>query len=237
MFKKCSTILSIVFSICLLVGVSAFAEEANEEAAEASPYTQMDNPYIQMESTKINQAETKAYSYIYSGLSVVDQKRLWTDIQYLLEETDIRHITLFINSGGGSAYAGLALAGLIKRAQEEYDFTFEAEASGIIASAAVPVFAVCKIRKAQEGTFFMVHEAAIWKWQGRETSSDIKSQQTMMELLKEQYISMLVDNSNLSYDEWSVKEKETCWFTVKDARAWGLLERDGPKTKKTTGRE
>lgn len=167
-----------------------------------------------------------AYIKIFSGLSVSDVTRLWNDIIYLRDETDRRVVDMFINSPGGDAFSGLALSDLITTAQEKWGFTIRAHASGIIASAAVPVFAVCKKRFAEEGTIFMVHEAALWKWPGRETASDIASQNELMHLLRNRYIGYLVDNSTTSREEWEAMEKKTTWFDVPKARSLGLLERE-----------
>ena len=166
-----------------------------------------------------------AYIKVFSGLSVADVTRLWNDLIYLRDETEIRVVDLFINSPGGDAFSGLALSDLVVRAQKDWGFTIRAHASGIIASAAVPVFAVCAIRTAEPGTIFMVHEAALWKWPGRETASDIASQNELMHLLRDRYLGYLVDNSNLSMEEWRALEKKTTWFTAEKAREFGLIER------------
>jgi ATP-dependent protease ClpP protease subunit len=157
-----------------------------------------------------------AFVKIYAGLSVSDVHRLWNDMMYLKYKTDIKKVILFINSGGGEAFSGLALADIIIRAQAE-GITFEANASGIIASAAVPVFAVCDYRIAAKGTIFMVHEAALWKWPGRETSSDIRAQNELMILLQDRYLGYLVGRSKLSLEKWQMMEKATTWFSAEKA--------------------
>jgi ATP-dependent protease ClpP protease subunit len=157
-----------------------------------------------------------AFVKIYSSLSVSDVTRLWNDMMYLKYKTNIQKVILFINSGGGDAFSGLALADVIMRAQAE-GISFEANASGIIASAAVPVFTVCDYRIAAPGTIFMVHEAALWKWPGRESASDIRSQNELMLLLQDRYLSYLVERSNLSLAEWQKMEKATTWFSAENA--------------------
>lgn len=168
-------------------------------------------------------ANDKAFVKIFSGLSVADVTRLWNDLVYLENNTTIRDVNLFINSPGGDAFSGLALADQIERARRK-GFKITAHASGIIASAAVPVFAVCDVRLAAPGTIFMVHEAALWKWPGRETASDIQSQNDLMILLRDRYIGKLVDNSNLDKDKWEELEKKTTWFSASKALTWGLVD-------------
>ena len=72
----------------------------------------------------------------------------------------------------------------------------------------------------------MVHEAALWKWPGRETASDISSQNDLMKLLRNKYIGILVDNSTTTFEDWATMERKTSWFGVDIARKLGLLERD-----------
>jgi ATP-dependent protease ClpP protease subunit len=168
-------------------------------------------------------SKDKAFIKIFSGLSVADVTRLWNDLVVLENNTKIRDVNLFINSPGGDAFSGLALADQIERARRK-GFKITAHASGIIASAAVPVFAVCDVRLAAPGTIFMVHEAALWKWPGRETASDISSQNELMHLLRDRYIGKLVDNSKLNKSKWEELEKKTTWFSANKALSWGLVD-------------
>lgn len=165
----------------------------------------------------------KMFVKIFSGLSVADVTRMWNDLIYLENETELTDVEMFIDSPGGDAFSGLALADTIEKFQRK-GFRFTAHATGIIASAAVPVFAVCDETRATEATIFMVHEAALWKWPGRETASDIRSQHALMDLLQELYLSKLVANSNLDMTAWQGLEKATSWFSVKKAAEMGILD-------------
>ena len=131
---------------------------------------------------------------------------------------------MFINSPGGDAFSGLALADQIERAQRR-GFRVNAHASGIVASAAVPVLAVCNSRNAAPGTIFMVHEAELWKWPGLETASDISSQNELMGLLRDRYIAKLVTRTNLDKEKWEQLENKTTWFSVEKALEWGLVDK------------
>ena len=161
---------------------------------------------------------------LYSGISVADFVKLSNDLVKIRDFTDYRIVDLNINSPGGSAFDGLSISDLVINAQDNWGFTIRAHASGIIASAAVPIFAVCKERYATSGAIFMVHEAALWKWPGRETASDIKTQNFMMDMLQNKYTSYLVNNSNLSKEKWDSLQKETTWFTAEEAKAFGLVD-------------
>ena len=168
--------------------------------------------------------KNKAFIKIFSGLSISDVTRFWNDLVILENSTNIREINLFINSPGGDAFSGLALADQIERAKRR-GFHITAHASGIIASAAVPVFAVCDVRLAAPGTIFMVHEASLWKWPGRETASDIRSQNELMVLLRERYIGKLANYSKLDKEKWEELENKTTWFSAEKAKKWGLVDK------------
>ncbi|MBN1848840.1 MAG: ATP-dependent Clp protease proteolytic subunit [Deltaproteobacteria bacterium] len=166
----------------------------------------------------------EAFIKIFADLSVGDVSSLWNDISVLKMNTNIRKLNLFINSPGGDAFSGLALADQIERAKRE-GFTVNAHASGIVASAAVPVFAVCNIRNAAPGTIFMVHETSIWKWPGRETASDIRSQHELMGLLRDRYIGKLTSHSKLTKQDWERLEGNTTWFSAEKAVEYGLVDK------------
>jgi ATP-dependent protease ClpP protease subunit len=167
---------------------------------------------------------TRVYMKVFSGISVADYINMYSDLVKIRDYTEIRDVTIMINSPGGSAFDGLSIADLLIRAQDDWGFNISAEASGIVASAAVPIFAVCDNRMASPGTLFMVHETALWKWPGRETASDIHSQSALMKKLQKKYVGYMVANSNLSAKEWGAMEKVTTWFTAEQACEYGLID-------------
>ena len=195
-------------------------EESKEERVNKS--MEVANPEGRLSQLSFI-SKDKAFVKIFSGLSVADVTRLWNDIVVLENNTEIRDVNLFINSPGGDAFSGLALADQIERARRK-GFKITAHASGIIASAAVPVFAVCNVRLAAPGTIFMVHEAALWKWPGRETASDIRSQNELMHLLRDRYIDKLAMYSKLDKTKWELLENKTTWFSAEKAKDWGLVD-------------
>ena len=70
----------------------------------------------------------------------------------------------------------------------------------------------------------MVHETSLWKWPGRETASDIRSQNKLMDLIRDRYIGKLALNSKLDKAEWGELEHKTTWFSAEQAKAWGLVD-------------
>jgi len=182
---------------------------------------------IKDESSQLSNGTTiykdTAYMQIWSTITSVEAVSMWNDIQ-ILKARGIKKIVIYISSGGGSAFAGLGLADQIEIAQRG-GFNVECHASGIIASATVPIFAVCSERYASPGTIFMVHEASMFKYFSNESKSDIRSQNELMELLTDRYMDKLASHSKLTKEEWEAKEKETTWFCVDKAQEWGLVDK------------
>jgi len=163
-----------------------------------------------------------AYMKIWSTITSTDAAYLWNDFT-ILKKRGIKKVIMYISSGGGSAFGGLNMADQLEIAERK-GINIECHAAGIIASATVPIFAVCSQRYAAPGTIFMVHEASLFKFFANETKSDIRSQNELMELLTNRYMDKLAANSNLTREEWIAKEKETTWFCVDTAKKWGLVD-------------
>lgn len=193
------------------------------EAKNDSPMEARDYFYLQPSPMMVlDTNEEIAYITLFSGISTSDHTRMVKDFLFLLHETDCREVHIYINSPGGGAFDGMAIADILIYYGER-DFNITAHGSGIIASAAVPIFASCKHRLAAPGTVFMVHEAALWKWPGRETASDIRSQHDLMKLIEDRYINYLPKTS-ISAKRWSELIKMTTWFNVETAVDWGLVD-------------
>ena len=71
----------------------------------------------------------------------------------------------------------------------------------------------------------MVHESSLWKWPGRETALDIRSQNELMQLVHERYIGKLAVYSKLDNANWEELEYKTTWFSADKAMDWGLVDK------------
>ncbi|MHC4757220.1 MAG: ATP-dependent Clp protease proteolytic subunit [Planctomycetota bacterium] len=193
------------------------------ETGSTSRHMEVNNPYLELSMvTSISESSNIAIMKIFSGLSVSDYTRMLNDFLYLYHETDIRDVHIYISSPGGDAFTGMALSDTIITFQG-LGFRVTGHASGIVASAAVPVFSVCETRLAAPGTLFMVHEAAMYKWPGRETASDIRSQNELMRVLQDRYIGYLPKVA-VSAERWIELIKMTTWFDTGKAMEWGIVQ-------------
>lgn len=165
------------------------------------------------------------YTGLYGTIHIGDVYSLWNDLLYLEKFTEIRKMTLFMFSSGGGSFDGIALSDQLEAAQKR-GFYFTAYGTGIIASAILPVFAVCDLGIATRGTQFLIHEAALLR-EGekiKDKASEIKAQSKVMELIKAEYLRKLTENSNLSEEKWDRMLKDSTWFNANEAKKYGLLD-------------
>lgn len=205
----------------LIVSSLSFAQDSSKD------YEVMKSMSIPYEEGHLSDlsftCEGKAYIKIFLGITTYDAQNFWNDIIVLTQKHKIFDIHIFINSPGGSVTAGLAIADQITKARN-FGCKVTAHASGIVASAAVPIFAACDVRIAGEGTVFMVHEASLWKYLAEEKVKDLRAQVAMMELLEKNYIGKLVRHSKLTYDEWKAMEGQISYFTAEEAKRYGIVD-------------
>jgi len=217
------TLVALLVAVFLSINVSAFAEGDCVCMEDVSKTMVVENPDGQLSHISFISGG-KAFMKIFSSLGVGDVTMIWNDFVVLENTTDIRDVNLYINSPGGDAFSGLALADQIERARLK-GFKITAHASGIVASAAVPIFASCDLRLAAEGTIFMVHEASIFQWGGTSSHSDIKSTNRLMDMLRERYLDKMVKHSKITKDEWAELEGKTTWFSAQDAKEkYGIVD-------------
>ena len=162
-----------------------------------------------------------AHMKIYSSLNLLDELKIYDDLQLLDNMTDIKKLKVFMNSPGGGAYTGFAIADQLKRVAGRFEVSIYA--SGVIASAAVMVFIAVENRFASADTFFMVHEVAS-EPSGTMSASDVKRMNVLFDMLTARYIKNLVNATNKTEEEWSEMMKAETWFSAQEAYDWGLVK-------------
>ena len=162
-----------------------------------------------------------AHMRIYSSLTLGDELKIYDDLQILDDMLSVTRLKVFLNSFGGGAYAGFAIADQLKRVTDR--FWISIHASGVIASAAVMVFIAVEERYAAEDCFFMVHEIAVPGTAGM-SASDVKTMDKLFDKLTDRYVNNLVRESNKTNDEWQEMLKEETWFSAQEALEWELVK-------------
>jgi ATP-dependent protease ClpP protease subunit len=166
--------------------------------------------------------ENTGYVKLYSGLSAYDTSNLWNDLLVFEKVYKVKSVEIYLNSGGGGAFDGLALANEIERFARKTPITIYA--TGIVASAAVPVFAAASKRVVSADTIFMVHHAGSFKFFEVSTEKSVEAERSMFKLLRMKYIAFLEKHSKLNSSEWNLKLDSTTWFDAEQAFKWGLVD-------------
>jgi ATP-dependent protease ClpP protease subunit len=202
--------LAVVFTIIFMLAAPCLGEDVQKtitvknDNAELSDITDI--------------VGNQAIIRIYSALTA-DDAALWNDLM-ILKDRGIIDITFFINSPGGLAFTGFSLAGIISWAQNN-GFKLKAYASGIVASAAVPVFLAFDNREALGNVIFMIHEAST---EMAGSTSQFKATNEMLELIRDQYFQILMDRTNIKdRDQWEKWERDTKWIGLDEAREIGIV--------------
>lgn len=183
----------------------------------------MDIPYLEPEfDSTAKQIGDSVIFPIWSHISGNDTLALFKTIQ-VMKYKKLTKLYIYLNSGGGSAFDGLGICDVILAAQND-GLSVTVEANGLVASAAVPIFAVCQKRISAPGTIFMIHEVSLFKFISDEKKGDLVAQTKMVDLLESRYNQLIADHSKLSVEELKTKCKDTTWFTAKEALEWGLVD-------------
>jgi ATP-dependent protease ClpP protease subunit len=215
------------FAVMLLWGIVllniAQADEVKKPDDPNIIRKTMDIPYLEPEfDATAKQIGDVVYFPIWSYISGNDTLALWKTVQ-VAKHKKLSKLVIYINSGGGSAFDGLGVCDVILAAQKD-GFEVTTEANGLVASAAVPIFAVAQKRISSPGTIFMIHEASLFKFISDEKKSDLVAQTKMIELLEGRYNQLISSRSKLTIEELKAKCKETTWFTAEQAKEWGLVD-------------
>ena len=163
-----------------------------------------------------------AHCPLWGTIMGYEAKDYWADFA-ILRSRGINHVDMYINSGGGSAFAGMSIADTIRMAQVD-GMEVDTFASGLVASAAVPIFLAGGQRTASINAMFMIHRGKLFKMYASETIEDLDAQREMMQLCEEQYISFLVQKTNLTADDIESKLDKTTWFSAEQAMEWGFTD-------------
>jgi len=194
------------------------AEEGKDELKEIP-----DGLGIPKYSNYVTLIDGVCYYDIWGNLSIFDSSCFVKDI-ILLNSRGIKKMLIYLNSGGGSGFAGLDYADAINEAIDKYGFDITIRASGIVASAAIPIFASANRRICTANTLFMIHKGKLFKFIAEETAKDLAAQKKMMDLIEERYVKILKKATTLTEKQIIDKTEFTTWFTAKEAKSWGLVD-------------
>ena len=169
--------------------------------------------------TKIN--DGTAYISLTSVHSWASES-MWYDFK-LIKINKINKVIMYLNNPGGSAFDGFGITDEI-RLLKSSGVHVTCEASGIVASAAIPILLICDKRLASRHTVFLVHPASIFKMFSSETLKDIEAQAEMLNLARTKYADIVQDRSNLDRKAILDMLDKDSWFDANKALKWGMID-------------
>lgn len=142
-----------------------------------------------------------------------DEGFTYRDVAEALLEMPDGKVPVRINSGGGSAFEGLAIHALLK--QRGCDVTVD----GIAASAASLIAMAGETVTISQGAMMMIHDAKDIAWG---TEDDLKKSSEMLGKLSNNYAAIYAAKSGKTVEDVRSLMKAETWFTADEAVAQGF---------------
>ena len=200
---------------------------AQSEALRATGVAaQYMNPYI-LEERQLNVTQMDVFSrlmmdrIIFLGTEVNDYtaNTLQAQLLYLDSVDPGKDISIYINSPGGSVYAGLGIYDTMQFVQSDVATI----CTGMAASmAAVLLVAGAEgKRSALPHSRVMIHQP-LGGVQGQ--ASDIEIEAREIQKIKKELYTIIADHSHTDYDKvWSDSDRNY-WMTADEAKAYGMID-------------
>ena len=184
------------------------------------------NPYI-LEERQLNVTQLDVFSrlmmdrVIFLGTEVNDYTANVLQAQLLyLDATDPgKDINVYINSPGGSVYAGLGIYDTMQFIQSDVSTI----CTGMAASMAAVLLVAGKEgkRSALPHSRVMIHQP-LGGVQGQ--ASDIEIEAREIQKLKKELYTIIADHSHTDYEKVWADSDRNYWMTAEEAKAYGMID-------------
>lgn len=209
-------------------------KDQNINSLYLNDYLKAVTPYI-MEERKLNVTQIDVFSrlmmdrIIFLGTGIDDQIANIIQAQLLfLESTDAeKDIQIYVNSPGGSVYAGLGIYDTMQIIQPDVATI----CTGMAASmGAVLLCAGTKgKRSALKHSRVMIHQPMSGT-QGQVSDMEIAVKETMK--VRDELYTIISEHSGKSFDEVRDDSDRDFWMTSEEAKAYGMVDEILVKSKK-----
>ena len=185
------------------------------------------NPYI-LEERQLNVTQMDVFSrlmmdrIIFLGTAIDDYtaNTLQAQLLYLDQADPEKDISIYINSPGGSVYAGLGI----------YDTMqfISSDVSTICTGMAASMAAVLLVAGAEGKRFALTHSRVMIHQpmggaQGQ--ASDIEITAREIQKLKKELYTIIAEHSHTDFDKvWADSDRDY-WMTADEAKAYGMIDR------------
>lgn len=173
-----------------------------------------------------NKTESKAELYFYGDI-VSNDWMMWSDSDqcpgsvkdFLNEVKDVEELDIYINSGGGSVFAGMAIYNMLKRSKANKTVYVDGLAGSI---ASVIALAGDKV-VIPSNAYFMIHKA--WSYIAG-NSKELRKMADTLETIEEGILNVYEQNlkDGVSIDTIKEMMEEETWLTGKKAGEYFNIE-------------
>lgn len=164
-----------------------------------------------------NGASADLFVYGYIGRTWDGDGVNAKDIAKALAKSKAKIINVSINSGGGSAFDGVA----IYNALRSHSARVIARIDGLAASAASVIAMAADEVIMPKGSFLMIHNASTFAWG---EASELRKTADMLEKVSTEFISIYSHKSGATTDEIKQQLDDETWFTPSEAKEAGYAD-------------
>lgn len=175
-----------------------------------------------------NQTATTAELYFYGDIvsnwwGAWDKADQYPDaVKNFLSSAQGKDLDIYINSGGGAVFAGMAIYNMLKR----HDGFKTVHVDGLAASIASIIALAGDRIIIPENAYFMVHRPWTYTAGNAET---LRSQAEVLDTLDKGMMSVYLENSKISEEDLRQYVEEEKWFTGQEAaEVFKNMETDAP---------
>ncbi len=132
-------------------------------------------------------------------------------------DLDVGRITLHLNSPGGDAWDGVAIANVLRRHQARVDVVVE----GLAASAASLIAMAGDHITMAPSSMMMIHDAAGFAWGDADT---MRESAEILDKLSDSYADAYARRAGGDREQWRATMRAETWYTAAEAVAAGLAD-------------
>lgn len=138
-----------------------------------------------------------------------------SDIRSMLDEANNKPVNVYINSGGGDLFAGIAISNMLKR----HNASTKAIVDGLAGSAASVIAFGCDSIEMPENAYLMIHKPSSWC---SGNADDFKKMAETLDTLQVGIVNTYMDKvvDGVDSDKINSMVDEETWLTGKDAKEY-----------------
>lgn len=161
---------------------------------------------------------------VYGGISDMEYYKMvkaWD----LFESKKIKHVIIYLNSGGGEIFSGMAM-GQLMREKIAQGWTIEIKAHGLVASAAMRILVSGTHGKRMISPYalLMVHELTTYTYRSSDSTTDKRKQAKILKMIQDNGTQFMSDMTGIPFEKLVVMREEETWFSAEEAIELGFAD-------------